>query len=66
MPSHEDVLEFSNELVGKLSGYHLKDQVPVSRVVLLSRHVESQIDFETLFQENRSEGLVPGMASISA
>lgn len=36
MPSHREVIEFAGE-VAKRSGYHLVDDVPVSRVALLSR-----------------------------
>jgi len=37
MPSHEDIKAFAEELVKNLPGYHIEDEYPPSRVVLIMR-----------------------------
>ena len=44
MPSHEDIKAFAEELVKYLPGYHIEDEYPPSRVVLIMRDNVSKED----------------------
>lgn len=44
MPSHEDIKAFAEELVKHLPGYHIEDEYPPSRVVLIMRDDVSKAD----------------------
>jgi len=44
MPSHEDIKVFAEELVKYLPGYHIEDEYPPSRVVLIMRDDISKED----------------------
>jgi tRNA wybutosine-synthesizing protein 1 len=50
MPEHEDIVQFSKELLTFLPNYEIKDEHVSSRVVLFVKKGKNpKIDFETLF-----------------